>query len=80
MGKQETYWREFFTATDGSVVIGVGHTKEEAEQCATLNLIEYERVIHLPDKEQLKLILAGDLMDGDQIKALRLIGKILLKE
>jgi hypothetical protein len=82
MGQQEIFWREFLTAGDGSIVVGMGDTKEKAETNALSKLNAYEMTLALPDKERLKLLLTGDnlghICPSDQEKALKLMGQILL--
>lgn len=74
------YWRSFAFGTDGECVSGVGDSAEVAEQSANAELMEHERILHLPDKERLKLLLDvdGHICPADQEKALKLMGKILL--
>ena len=82
MGQTEQYWREFLTAGDGSIVVGMSDTKEKAEVNALSKLNAYEMTLALPAKERLKLLLNGDslghICPSDQEKALKLMGEILL--
>lgn len=76
------YWRSFAFGTDGKCVIGTGTTAELAEQQANERLMAHERVLHLPDRERLKVLLAGHegygIYPAEHEEILKLMGKILL--
>lgn len=76
------YWSSTTWGTDGKCVIGTGTTAELAEQQANERLMEHERVLHLPDRERLKVLLAGHegygIYPAEHEEILKLMGKILL--
>jgi hypothetical protein len=76
--KYYRYWRSFAFGTDGKCVIGIGQSAEEAERQANERLMEHERVLHLPDRERLKVLLASEIYPAKHEEILKLMGKILL--
>lgn len=76
---QPGYYRGSHTCSDGSVVLGTGSTAELAEQSTERQRLAHENFLASSPAEQLKILVAGDLLDTDQRRAIRLLAELVLR-